>query len=159
MHIGTADNRLPSTGGFVWWTQGRVGRWIRRAREHEPRDVADVGYYVRSSIIRATLRDIREPLRSITVQDLIYRKPEARKAKYVLHKMLHERCIRKYGAGSEQARLTALARREDLPEQVSTEKELRDRIRLRTQSEEERERGRMWAPTFEQIMELPRSDR
>lgn len=147
MHVGTLDNKLPSSQ--IWWSQGKIGPANHLTGRPEPRDFADVWPRTRRSIIMSTLRDIREPMKQVLLAPVATKDPTAA-SDYV--KYLHEmatRCAAKYGADSPQARELVRGLQEKTYVGLDTH----------NLSEEDRAKERLWAPTFEQIMSLPRSDR
>lgn len=157
VHIGTGDDELPSAVDTTWWSQGSV---VQRRFVHVqgPFPFGKTTVYRRRSILRATLRDLREPANVIRSNDLSDCVPDAVRKLREYRTLLHMRCIKKYGADSGQARLTSATKHNGDLER--DEKELAEEGMTEASglSKMEKEKAAEWMPTWEDIMSLPRSD-
>lgn len=159
VHVGTRNQYASIPDGFHWWSQGEAlpgSFWLKPGT---PRDLADIWPVVQHGLIRATVRDIREPMPPFMRHGLHSGDPEARKRRLWYNRDALSRCVAKYGATSEQARL--LSKLPVVDRVVDTEDEPPGVGQPAGQdlSEADKAVRRMWAPSWTQIMTLPRSDR
>lgn len=161
VHIGTRNQHASIPDGFHWWSQGEVLRGSFWLKPGTPRDLADIWPVAQHGLIQATVRDIREPMPPFMRHGLPSGDRKAMKRRLWYYRDALSRCIAKYGATSEQARLLGNMLVRNADRVADTEDELQGVGQPAGQdpSGADRAAGRMWAPSWTQIMSLPRSDR
>ncbi|KUI67001.1 hypothetical protein VM1G_02478 [Cytospora mali] len=139
-HIGTSDNEV--TSEYSWWSCGRIFQqaWIDTTQPTRvPLSTCSMRY--RRDLVRATLRDVREP------ETLIFRKDVRDKNREALRNLsswrgrMEQRAIRKYGADSKQAYMCSG----------------RAMLEVDDENDGQMEQGEddlSWVPTWETIMNL-----
>lgn len=166
VHIGTRTQSASIPDGFHWWSQGTLIKESGQLVPGTPRDLADFWITMQLGVIRATSRDIREPVapsmrRRLLDGQVPNSDREARKRRIEYYLDAYNRVVAKYGATSEQAKMIASTPVDVADSVVDAEGESpgADPAAGRGSSRFYKAEGRMWAPSWTQIMSLPRSDR
>lgn len=132
------------TGDYGWWACGKIlqQKWVD-FRNWTTRSISTAGFIYKRNLVYATLRDVREPAMPILLEDIRNRKQQAQQVLVLWRRELEGRAVRKYGAGSEQAKLCSKEAASGLLVEDGSEGEVAQ------------DKGNLaWLPTWETIMKL-----